>query len=618
MKLFESDDEDIGKLSEIQVNEEFARRFEHNKKREDLQRFEELKKGLVDEDESSEGSEDEDDINEFGKSVSKKDAKFFDALIKIRKKDPVLQNKEAKLFGSESESESYSEADDEKEAGAKKRPMYLKDVVSKHLIEEGPEFVDEDEHEYKGKDEKKVKTYLEGQEELRKMFFDAVAKKEMEAEQDGDEIIRIKESRNGGDEDEEDDDADNDDGEFFKKLEDYFGKDDKLDENERFLKGYFREKKWLDSDNKGGKAEDDKELILSEDEEALEKQEDYEREFNFRFEENAGDRVLGHSRKMEGSVRKKSNARKSQRERKEERIAREKEERKEELKRLKNLKKKEMHEKLQKIKETAGIKYDAACLLDGVDLEGEFNPEQYDSKMNETFGDSYYDDDDANPNFGSGEDENPEKPDFDKEDELLGLPDRWDKVNQQSGVLSAREKILKRGEACDNEDEDWGPMRNTAAMQAATEQLMDEYYKLDYEDVIGDLKTRFKYRPVKPKKFGLKTEEILMLDDKELNQYVPLKTLAPYRETEWKVPHIKRNQQKQKVRELMLELSRKQNDGRHEKNKKPREMETSKAETSTENGGDDTSSNLSRKKRRKLRQAELKISHQRLLAYGKK
>ncbi|RAL39019.1 hypothetical protein DM860_011505 [Cuscuta australis] len=613
MKLFESDDEDIEKLSKIQVNEEFARRFEHNKKREDLQRFEELKKkGLVDEDESSEGSEDEDDINEFGKSVSKKDAKFFDALIKIRKKDPVLQNKEAKLFESESESESDSEADVETEAGAKKRPMYLKDVVSKHLIEEGPEFVDEDEHGDKDKGEKKVKTYLEEQEELRKEFFDAVAKEEMETEQDGDEIIKIKERRNGGDEDDEDDD-----GEFSKKLEEYFGKDDKLDENDRYLKDFFRNKMWLHKDDKGGKVEDDKELILSEDEEALEKQEDYEREFNFRFEENAGDRVLGHSRKMEGSVRKKSNARKSQRERKEERIAREKEERKEELKRLKNLKKKEMHEKLQMIKETAGIKGDVACLLDGVDLEGEFNPEQYDSKMNETFGDAYYDDDDANPNFGSEEDD--EKPDFDKEDEILGLPAGWDKVNQQNGFLSAREKILKRGVACDNEDEDWGPMRNTAAMQAAKEQLMDEYYKLDYEDVIDDLKTRFKYKPVKPKKFGLKAEEILILDDKELNQYVPLKTLAPYRETEWKVPHIKRYQQKQKVRELMLEVSQKQNGGRHEKNKKkPREMETSKAETSTENGGDDTSSNLSRKKRRKLRQAELKISHQRLLAYGKK
>ncbi|CAH9095558.1 unnamed protein product, partial [Cuscuta europaea] len=45
MKLFENeDDDDDVELSKIKMNEEFARRIEHNKKREDLQIFEELKK----------------------------------------------------------------------------------------------------------------------------------------------------------------------------------------------------------------------------------------------------------------------------------------------------------------------------------------------------------------------------------------------------------------------------------------------------------------------------------------------------------------------------------------------------------------------------------------------
>ncbi|XP_019198195.1 PREDICTED: protein KRI1 homolog [Ipomoea nil] len=634
MKLFEGDDDDVEKLNKIEINKEFACRFEHNKKREDLQRFEELKKkGLVDEDDSEE-SEDDDDDEDFGKPISEKDAEFFNALIKIRNKDPILQNKDAKLFESESESEPDSEADDKKKEKAKKKPMYLKDVVFKHLVEEGPEFEDEDEE---GKDKKKVTTYSEEQEELRKEFLDAVENMEMDNEQDGEDFFKVKER---GDQDVEDDDGD--DGEFSKKLDEYFGEDDKLDENDRFLKDYFRNEMWMNSDEKGGK-EDHEGFKLSEDEEEIEKQEDFERDFNFRFEENAGDRVLGHARKVEGSVRKKTNARKLQRERKEERMAREEEERKEELKRLKNLKKKEMREKLQKIKEIAGIGEDGDCLLDEDDLEEEFNPEEYDKKMKNAFGEAYYEAEDVNPDFGSDSDEDAdegdlEKPDFDKEDELLGLPKGWDETNQpRDGFLSIRERILKSQENTGEEhetvddqvDEEDGVSKEgkrkkkrrktSVVMQAVKDQLMEEYYKLDYEDVIGDLKTRFKYKPVNAKRFGLSTEEMLMLDDKELNQYVPLKTLAAYRDKDWKVPRAKRHQQKQKIKEL---IQGKTLDNRKNEKKRPRDQETTIVANYTENekphleGSNGDTSTLSRKKRRKMRLAELKPSHRRLLAFG--
>ena len=47
--------------------------------------------------------------------------------------------------------------------------------------------------------------------------------------------------------------------------------------------------------------------------------------------------------------------------------------------------------------------------------------------------------------------------------------------------------------------------------------------------MIGDLPTRFKYSKVTPESFGLTAAEILEKSDKELNQIVGLKTLAPYR-----------------------------------------------------------------------------------------
>ena len=80
------------------------------------------------------------------------------------------------------------------------------------------------------------------------------------------------------------------------------------------------------------------------------------------------------------------------------------------------------------------------------------------------------------------------------------------------------------------EDDAGGAAAALALERQAVDKLLAEYGKLDYEDNIGGLKTRFKYRSVPKEDYGLSTDEILRLKDKELNQLVGLKRMAPYRE----------------------------------------------------------------------------------------
>ena len=82
------------------------------------------------------------------------------------------------------------------------------------------------------------------------------------------------------------------------------------------------------------------------------------------------------------------------------------------------------------------------------------------------------------------------------------------------------------------------------------DKLVDEYYALDYEDKVGDVKTRFHYAKVPAESFNLTPEEILLATDAELNSYMSLKKLAPYRQDSAAYRSKQAQKQRKKLKEL--------------------------------------------------------------------
>jgi protein KRI1 len=122
--LFEGEDESS---SAFKINKDFAKRFEHNKRRELLERGREKFGALLDGESESSESEEDDDGELINAAVEKK---FLETIAMIRDNDPKLKKVEGELFKDSDFEEDESASDRGKEA----KKLTYKDQIRSEVL----------------------------------------------------------------------------------------------------------------------------------------------------------------------------------------------------------------------------------------------------------------------------------------------------------------------------------------------------------------------------------------------------------------------------------------------------------------------------------------------------
>ncbi|RLN98291.1 hypothetical protein BBJ28_00019091 [Nothophytophthora sp. Chile5] len=510
---------------ELTVNAKFALAFETRKRQEELTALGRRGRRAEDDDEDSEDSETEDEDGE--ELTAALDADIRKTLSLIRRRDPAIYDAKIAFFQPQPAAE---EAPDRSKK-SRSAPLYYKDLVRQQAVAGDVDASDEEEEE-------PVRTYAEEQAQLRTDFLASLQPESAEQEEqealDGG-LFAVRRKSEGERQQEAADFA-----AFTTKYGSALGQT--AADPEAFLQHYLSSEGW--KDKRFDAVPHYEELVQEDDEdaEALERAEEFEHAYNFRFEEQDGAVIQTHARRVDDSLRREDDARKRKRAERKARKALERQKKEEELRRLKNLKQAELQHKLQKVARLMG----EGGGLSAEDLEGEFDPEAYDQRMQAVFDEQYYGEDDA---------EMEEKPTWDEEEDkelFADLPAESEDEQEAQEVAEEEEAEEEPAEA-----EEGAPQLTSEQMRREKQKYLDELYSLDYEDLIGDLKCRFKYRQVQTNDFGLTAEEIMAADDKELKQLVALKRMAPYAETEYSVDRKRLKNFKKSVRELRREAEEK-------------------------------------------------------------
>ena len=580
LKFNDSDSESENEQSNdnnLKINKSFASEFEKRKRQQELINSKHNPQYFSDDDSSSGESEDED----AELLTTKVDLQILKTINALRNKDDSIYQKDTKFFKEVQNASSDSDGD----VAKKRKPKTYKDMVREEILEK----MEKGEDAGSDGDDEKVQDILRSRQQNHKM-----EKLEYDEEQ---KALRADFMKGDSDSNDEEDDwlvkkkGNNvPDGEVEKerlnqiealaknseskglKLSDPKGE---VEDGEKFLLDFVKNKRWVDQHEFSDNEEDapTKPRIIGNDDddndsdaslEDVERTDAFESKYNFRFEEaneNSGAAlsVVGYSRSsLSDTIRRKDESRKLKREQRKDRKASERKAKEERLKRLKNAKKDELEGRIKQIKSVLGEQAEGAP-EEGIGddpaideemvaklMEGDFDPDKFEELMSKMYSDDFYE-----------KEEKEWKTDLDVKESLKNAEAEADGIvlndEGEGGVYDdAGGEMEDDGEYDENEDYDMeedpehegdgvtNAKQESGLDKKLKERMLDELYKLDYEDIIGDMPTRFKYRKVEKNRYGLRPEEILFSRDTSLKQFVSLKRMAPYIEDGEYVPGSKK------------------------------------------------------------------------------
>jgi protein KRI1 len=572
----ESEDEDKFDATEkIRINKKFATAYQHRKQKAELRRVQ-----LDEDDDSSSGSSEDEEARLLTVSL---DVDIIKTIHALREKDKRIYNPDVRFFednneddGDSANSSSVSSSDKERSINSnKKKAKRYKDIEREQILKQMGDSSDHESTQSEaecvdGAMEQDSKfAYDKEQQKLRKIFLESAAGSDELNEQSGDDsegLLIVKNKKRA-----------TEDSQIQKQLEREIEKlkassssagaklidpRGEVKDGESFLLDFFKNRAWVHKDNDdadinsdndsrddndgSGKDANDDDASLDD----LEKADDFEATYNFRFEKASDGAKSGvdfsnvsYARgQTMSTLRRNDESRRGKRLARKERKALERQAKEEQLRRLKNAKRQELDEKLKHVKavlgelgsnETTGGGVDEVALLKL--LEGDFEPDKFEALMKETYGDGFYQQPDAQ--WKNDQDVRSSL----KEDEdgalIVGL-DGKDGDQYDYDLADQEDEDEDTGDKDGNEEDEWAEQKEeyyeeaqeTTLEQRVQEKMMDELYKLDYEDIVAGMPTRFKYRKVEPNSYGLTTEEILFARDSTLKQFVSLKNMAPYQE----------------------------------------------------------------------------------------
>lgn len=534
----------------FKVNEEYAKRFEHNKKREELQKLEEKLgkqsrkrkrddgRDIASETESS-SSEDEDDEGELVTAAL--DTEIMATLNAIKSKDPRVYDTNVTFYTEGDEIGSL--AKDKKE-----KPVYLRDYHRQNLLNGN---TDEKEDE--------LLSYNQQQDQLKKSIVN-----EMHAAADGQS---------------DNEESDEEGGLLIRKtkLKSADAPVPALDvesadrDPETFLSNFMAARAWVPSDRA------EMHPFESDDEEEEKRAEVFEEAYNMRFEdpEKSNEALRSYARETAArySVRREEqNPRKKKRDA--ERAAKElaRQELKEEKARLKKLRMEEVEDKVKRIKQAAGLKSTDLRPEDWSKfIDDEWDDSKWEDEMQKRFGDHYYADQDVELSGSEGDDEDattkrkkPKKPKFDDDIDIKDIiPDFVDEDEEAANFSLTEddeeegESVTRKKKSKSKKQERIDKQKDARRERRIIEALVDDQLQMDLDHALPASSRQkgagFRYRDTSPQAFGLTARDILLADDSALNQYAGLKKLASWRDDEKKQKDRKRLGKKARLRKWRLD-----------------------------------------------------------------